>query len=203
MKNKIIILTGPTASGKTKLSIEVAKKFNCEIINCDSTQFYKDISIGVDKILNSQTNNIKHHLISFLNLNSSYSIYDFYLECMKLFIKIWNKNKIPLIVGSSGLYIDTLINNYTFTKKRSDKFFKKYENLSNDNLHKILKSIDPIEANKIHMNNRIRVLRAIEIYFETNKTKTELVNTKIKKNIKYSNLLLVIDNDDKILKQKN
>lgn len=171
MKKKVIVVGGPTASGKTKLSIEIAKHFNLEIINGDSVQAIKGLDIGSAKITEKEKNNIKHHLIDILEVNQKYNVYDFQKDARKI---IDESNEEKIICGGTGLYIKACLCNYEFEERqRSFDFEKFYENLSNEELFEILKEKD-IEACKVlHPNNRRRVLRAIEIIEESNKLKSE------------------------------
>ena len=154
---KVIIITGPTAVGKTKLSIEVAKHFNTSLINGDAYQLYKNLDILTAKPSKSEMEDVRHYLMDELDSNDSFSIYDY----QKLVRNIIEKIDLPIIVGGSGLYIDSVIYDYRFSDNNDFKFND--EGLSNEELHEILKQKDPINAEKIHPNNRKRVVRAIEL----------------------------------------
>lgn len=196
---KILILTGTTGTGKTKLSIQIAKRYNCEIINIDSTQFYKQLNVGTNKISHEEMQNVKHHMLSFLNVDENYSIYDYKKTVVELIEQIRSKKKNILIVGASGLYISSLVNQYFFTTERNKDFEQLYSFSSNKELHKALTNIDVEESKKIHPNNRIRLLRALEIYYNTGKTKTQLINEqKTKKNVgNYTYYIIELVNNDK------
>lgn len=154
---KVIIITGPTAVGKTKLSIEVAKHFNTSLINGDAYQLYKNLDILTAKPSKNEMEDVRHYLMDELDSNKSFSIYDY----QKLVRNIIEKIDLPIIVGGSGLYIDSVIYDYRFSNNNDFKFND--EDLSNEELHEILKQKDPINAEKIHPNNRKRVVRAIEL----------------------------------------
>ncbi len=154
---KVIIITGPTAVGKTKLSIEVAKHFNTSLINGDAYQLYKNLDILTAKPSKNEMEDVRHYLMDELDSNDSFSIYDY----QKLVRNIIEKIDLPIIVGGSGLYIDSVIYDYRFSDNNDFKFND--EGLSNEELHEILKQKDPINAEKIHPNNRKRVVRAIEL----------------------------------------
>ena len=154
---KVIIITGPTAVGKTKLSIEVAKHFNTSLINGDAYQLYKNLDILTAKPSKNEMEDVKHYLMDELDSNKSFSIYDY----QKLVRNIIEKIDLPIIVGGSGLYIDSVIYDYRFSNNNDFKFND--EGLSNEELYEILKQKDPINAEKIHPNNRKRVVRAIEL----------------------------------------
>lgn len=154
---KVIIITGPTAVGKTKLSIEVAKYFNMPLINGDAYQIYKHLSILTAKPTIFEMENVHHYLMDELDPMNSFSIYDY----QKLVRNLIEKIDLPIIVGGSGLYIDSVIYDYRFSDNNSYKFND--EGLSNEELHKILTKLDEENAAKIHPNNRKRVIRAIEL----------------------------------------
>lgn len=161
---KVIIITGPTGSGKTKLSIEVAKKYNTEIINGDAYQVYKYMDILTAKITSNETEGVRHHLFSIKDPSKEYSVAEYQQDVRSLISDFEKKNLIPLIVGGSGLYLDSVIYDYDFSKNgRSENTETKYNELSNFELHQILEKLNSVAAAKIHMNNRKRVLRAIEL----------------------------------------
>ena len=154
---KVIIITGPTAVGKTKLSIEVAKFFNMPLINGDAYQIYKHLDILTAKPTISDMENVHHYLMDELDPKQSFSIYDY----QKLVRDLIEKIEIPIIVGGSGLYIDSVIYDYRFSDNNNYKFDD--EGLTNEELHNILIDLDSENASKIHPNNRKRVIRAIEL----------------------------------------
>ena len=168
MKNKVIVVVGPTAVGKTKISIELAKYYGCEIISGDSIAIYKDLNIGSAKPTIKEMDGIKHHLIDVMEPGEDYSVADF----QKASREILDNNKLSIICGGTGLYIQATLFNYEFeATKRDDIIKEKYQNLSNEELFQLLKNKDPnIDENKIHMNNRKRVLRALEVIEDTGKS---------------------------------
>lgn len=159
--NKVIVVVGPTAVGKTKISIELAKYFNCEIISGDSVAIYKRLDIGSAKPTVDEMQGVKHHLIDILEPTDGYSVADFQKHARD----VMDKNELSLICGGTGLYVQGALFNYEFkAQKRDFDFGKKYEHLSNEELFKLLLEIDPnIDSNKLHPNNRKRVLRALEV----------------------------------------
>ncbi|GGA62395.1 tRNA (adenosine(37)-N6)-dimethylallyltransferase MiaA [Ornithinibacillus halotolerans] len=178
MKQKVIAIVGPTAVGKTKLSIEVAKKYNGEIISGDSMQVYKGMDIGTAKIKKEEMQGIPHHMIDIKNPDEEFSVADFQYYVQKYINEITERNHIPIIVGGSGLYIQAVLNDYNFSKeKRDDTLTKKLEaemkQFGIEHLFNRLQKIDPIQAQKIHPNNYRRVIRALEIYENTGLTMTE------------------------------
>lgn len=166
--NGVIVVVGPTAVGKTKISIELAKRYNCEIISGDSVAVYKELNIGSAKPTISEMQGVKHHLIDVLEPTEKYSVADFQVEARK----IMDNNKLSLICGGTGLYVQGALFNYEFEASRRDlDFGKKYEHLSNDELYAILLKNDPnIDKEKLHPNNRKRVLRALEVLEENGKS---------------------------------
>ena len=174
MKQKLLVLGGPTAVGKTELSIKLAKELNGEIISADSMQIYKYMDIGSAKVTEQEMDGIKHHLIDVIEPNVPFSVADF-KEYGEIALKnILSKNKFPIIAGGTGLYINSLTCNMTFTEAEKDEEYRLYleklsEEKGNDFVHEMLKEIDPISYKEIHANNRKRVIRALEVYKLTKK----------------------------------
>lgn len=174
MKQKLLVLGGPTAVGKTELSIKLAKELNGEIISADSMQIYKYMDIGSAKVTEQEMDGIKHHLIDVIEPNVPFSVADF-KEYGEISLKnILSKNKFPIIAGGTGLYINSLTCNMTFTEAEKDEEYRLYleklsEEKGNDFVHEMLKEIDPVSYKEIHANNRKRVIRALEVYKLTKK----------------------------------
>lgn len=174
MKQKLLVLGGPTAVGKTDLSIKLAKELKGEIISADSMQIYKYMDIGSAKVTEQEMDGIKHHLIDVIEPNVPFSVADF-KEYGEIALKnILSKNKFPIIAGGTGLYINSLTCNMTFTEAEKDEEYRLYleklsEEKGNDFVHEMLKEIDPISYKEIHANNRKRVIRALEVYKLTKK----------------------------------
>ncbi|WP_235822709.1 tRNA (adenosine(37)-N6)-dimethylallyltransferase MiaA [Cytobacillus massiliigabonensis] len=174
-REKVVVLIGPTAVGKTKLSIELAKRFNGEIISGDSMQIYKGMDIGTAKIKPSEMEGIPHHLIDIKKPEEPFSVAEFQ-ELVRLKIaEISQRGKLPMIVGGTGLYIQSVIYDYQFSDAPSDERFrvileKRAEAEGNEKLHQELMEVDPESAKKIHPNNVRRVIRALEVYHCTGKT---------------------------------
>jgi len=158
----IIVIVGPTGIGKTKLSIEIAKRYNTEIISGDSVQVYKGLDIGSGKIKEEEKENIKHHLIDILEPNEDFSVAK-YQKVVREKIKEFDEaSKMPLIVGGTGLYIKGALYDYNFENtNRNEEIINKYSKYSNEELHKILEEKDFESSKVIHFNNRKRVLQAI------------------------------------------
>ena len=160
----IIVVVGPTAVGKTLMGIELAKKFNGEVINADSTQVYRDLDIATAKVTSSEMDGIVHHLIDIKNIDEDYTVFDFQNDCRRCISDILSRGKTPIIVGGTGLYIKAALYDYKFDLE-STSF--DYSNYSDDELYSRLLSIDP--DTYIHKNNRKRVERALSYYDSTGK----------------------------------
>ncbi len=158
----IIVIVGPTGVGKTKLSIELAHKYNGEVINADSTQVYKDLDIATAKVTENEKNGIIHHLIDIKDVNDDYTVYDFQKDCRNCINDILSRGKTPIIVGGTGLYVKAALYDYNF-ESESEHF--DYSDLSLDDLYDRLLSIDP--NTEIHKNNRKRIERALSYYDST------------------------------------
>ncbi|MGY5216303.1 tRNA (adenosine(37)-N6)-dimethylallyltransferase MiaA [Clostridium butyricum] len=174
MKQKLLVLGGPTAVGKTELSIKLAKELKGEIISADSMQIYKYMDIGSAKVTEQEMDGIKHHLIDVIEPNVPFSVADFKKYGEIALKNILSKNKFPIIAGGTGLYINSLTCNMTFTEAEKDEEYRLYleklsEEKGNDFVHEMLKEIDPISYKEIHANNRKRVIRALEVYKLTKK----------------------------------
>lgn len=163
--SKIYVIVGPTACGKTKVSIELAKYLKAEIINADAVQVYKDVNIGTAKITQSEMEGIKHHLIDYVSLDKRYTIYNYQKDGRNILNKLTNENKNIVIVGGSGLYIKSLL--YDYNLEPEIKNNNNYEELTNEELKELVNNIDP--NNDIHINNRKRLLRYLEHYNNTGK----------------------------------
>ena len=175
---KALAITGPTASGKTALSIEVARVLECEIISCDSMQIYRDMDIGTAKATEEERLAVPHHLIDFLDPGVSYSAEQYRADAMSVAAEIAGRGKIPMFVGGTGLYIDTVIRGGAQISPPSsaeyrEKLLKGCDTEGGiDALWQRLSEVDPDSAEKIHKNNVRRVARALEIYELSGKTKT-------------------------------
>ncbi|WP_282171586.1 tRNA (adenosine(37)-N6)-dimethylallyltransferase MiaA [Cytobacillus firmus] len=177
-KEKLAVLIGPTAVGKTKLSILLAKRFNAEIISGDSMQIYKRMDIGTAKVKEEEMEGIPHHLIDIKNPEESFSAAEFQELVRSKITEITSRGKLPIIVGGTGLYIQSVIYDYQFSDAPSDEEFRKIleeraEREGNNVIYEELLEIDPESAEKIHPNNIRRVIRALEIYHCTGKTMSQ------------------------------
>lgn len=159
----VIVILGPTAVGKTKLSVELAKKLNGEIINADSTQVYKNLNIGTAKVTEEEKQNIKHHLFDIKDIKEDYTVYDYQKDARSKIEEILNKNKTPILVGGTGLYIKSALYDYKFSDEPTKN---NYDNLSNEEIYNELLKYD--KDTKIHINNRKRLIRALNYCVSTN-----------------------------------
>lgn len=168
MYNCIIIL-GPTASGKTGLSVELAKRLNGEVINADSQQIIKELNIGTAKITEEEKQNIPHHLFDIIEVGQEFSVSEYSTLALEKIDEILSRNKLPIVVGGTGFYINSLLYKYTFGNADKDESIREYyESLAkekgNTYVYNILKELDPESATTLHENDLKRVIRAIEIY---------------------------------------
>ena len=189
-KEKVIVICGPTASGKTALSIELAKKINGEIVSGDSMQIYKDMDIGTAKPTKEEMQGIKHYLIDFVSPDKRYSVADYKQDAKKMIREIIKKGKVPIIVGGTGLYIDSLIYEIDYPNIEFDeKYREKLENEVNEKgleeLYERARKIDEKAIEKISKNDKKRILRILEIYHATGKNKTEQEIESRKKEVEY------------------
>ena len=199
-KPKVVVICGPTASGKTALSIELAKKINGEIISSDSMQIYKNMNIGTAKPSNDERQGIKHYLLDFVEPNKRYSVADFKKDAEKAIEEILEKGKVPIIVGGTGLYVDSLIYGIEYQDiKFDERYRKELENRAKqeglESLYNEAKQIDPQAMEKISANDQKRILRVLEIYKLTGKTKTEQEIESRKNGVKYDYKVFAINMD--------
>jgi len=192
-KPKIIVICGPTASGKTKLGIELARKIDGEIISCDSMQIYQDMNIGTAKPTAEEQKMAIHHLIDFVAPSERYSVADFKEDATKTIKDIINRNKIPIVVGGTGLYINSLIYNIEFKEERTDlEYRKQMDMLSTKELFEKASKIDEQAVQRISANDKKRLIRILEIYHSTGRTKTEL-EAESRKKIEYDYKIFVLN----------
>ena len=161
----IVVILGPTGVGKTKLSVEIAKKLNGEIINADSTQVYKGLDIATAKVTEEEKENIPHHLFDIKEITEDYTVYDYQKDGRKVIADIIAREKTPIIVGGTGLYIKALLYDYQFLEENGKK---DYSNLTDDEIYQRALEIDPNLA--IHKNNRKRLERFLDYYQNNNES---------------------------------
>ena len=177
-KEKVIVICGPTASGKTALSIELAKKINGEIVSCDSMQIYKEMNIGTAKPTKEEMQGIKHYMIDIISPDERYSVADYKKQAKEAIKEILSKGKVPIVVGGTGLYVDSLIYEIDypeieFDEKYREELEQEVEERGLEALYEKAKEIDEEAIKKISSNDKKRILRILEIYHATGKNKTE------------------------------
>ena len=197
-KIPLVILTGPTAVGKTNLSIQLAKKLNMDIISADSMQIYKYMDIGSAKVTTNEMQGIKHYLIDEVNPDFSFSVSEFQKRANNFIYEIVKNNKIPLVTGGTGLYLNSLIYNMDFAKSDADNKLREslrleLEEKGIDYMHNKLKELDEEAANRIHKNNTKRVIRALEVCL-SGKKMSDFSND-LKLNEKYEPIIIVLNRD--------
>ena len=177
--SKVIVVIGPTSVGKTKMGVELAKKLNGEVISGDSMQIYKGMNIGTAKVTSEEMEGVVHHCIDILDPKDTYSVKDFQDIVRQKIDDIVARKKTPIIVGGTGLYIKAALYDYEFSETRDDHmtFRNKYKDYDDEALYQHLISIDEKSAKELHPHNRQRVLRAIEIYEETGRKKSDIVDS--------------------------
>ncbi len=176
--NKVIVIAGPTATGKTALSVRLAKELGGEVISADSVQIYKQLDIGSAKPSKEEMAGVTHHMMDFLEPGANFCVADFCALAKEKIDEIHARGKIPMIVGGTGLYISSVVNNISFAEEKTentvrDRLYLELEEIGAEAMHQRLAEIDPEAAENIHPNNTKRVIRAIEIFETTGKTMTE------------------------------
>ena len=168
---KIIVITGPTGVGKTKASVELAKKLNGEIINADAMQVYKGLNIGTAKIKENEKDNIPHHLFDIKNIDEEYTIYHYQKDARNKIEEILKRKHIPILVGGTGLYIKSALYDYKLNENKKD--LTKYERKTTEELYNELIQKDRSAITKIDKNNRRRIINALDYYEKENKSITD------------------------------
>lgn len=191
--NKVIVITGPTAVGKTKLSIELAKRYNGEIINADAVQVYKGLDIGSAKVTEEEKEDIPHHLFDIKEVDEEYTIYHYQKDCRKLIKEVQGRGKTPILVGGTGLYIKAALYNYKLTEEKETNT---YDNLTDEELYNKLLEVDKDIV--IDKNNRRRLIRALNYYKENNKS----INTNTTNKLLYDAIFIGLTTDRRILYDK-
>lgn len=200
MKPKVIVIGGPTASGKTALSIELAKKINGEIVSADSMQIYKDMNIGTAKPTIEEMGDIKHYMLDFVSPESRYSVSQYKEDAINCIEEIIKSRKTPIVVGGTGLYIDSLIYGIEYQEISIDTEYRDKLNKMADegNLQKLYEEackIDPEAMKFISPNDKKRIIRVLEIYKQTGKTKTQQNIESRKKEVPYDYIMFAINMD--------
>ena len=205
MKPKVIVIVGPTASGKTALSIELAKKIDGEIISCDSMQIYKDMNIGSAKPTIEEMQGIKHYMIDIAEPTERFSVAEYKKRSEEAIDEILQKGKVPIIVGGTGLYANSLIYNIEYNEIMLDEEYRKNlmkiaeTEVGLATLYEKARSIDPVAMEKISSNDKKRIIRVLEIKHSTGKNKTELELESRKNEVKYEYKVFAINMPREIL----
>ena len=190
----IIVITGPTAVGKTKLSLEIAKKYKAEIINCDSVQIYKELNIGSAKITKEEMGGITHHLIDYKSVYDNYTVYDYQKDARNIIDNLCKQNKNIVLVGGTGLYIKASLYDYRFSKEEE---VNNFEDMSTSSLYEYLLSLN--KDISIDKNNRRRLIRAINYY---NNTNSSINDNNMGDNLLYDAIFIGLTTDRDVLYNK-
>ncbi|WP_310828918.1 tRNA (adenosine(37)-N6)-dimethylallyltransferase MiaA [Paenibacillus pedocola] len=202
-KRKVLVLLGPTAVGKTRLSLELAAAYNAEIISGDSMQVYRGMDIGTAKITTAEMKGIPHHLIDIHDPEDAYSAAEFQEQGKRLIEEISARGKLPFIVGGTGLYIESLCYGFRFSEAVADEAFRSEQDAFAEEhgaeaLHARLAAVDPASAARLHPNDRRRIIRALEIHHQT-KVTLSAAQADQKKESPYELCLIGLTMDRKIL----
>lgn len=203
-KKPLIVLTGPTAAGKTELSLKIAERYGCEIISADSMQVYKYMDIGSAKITAEEMRGVRHHLIDVLMPEEDFSVYRFVQMAKQAIDEIYERGKIPLVVGGTGFYIRALLYDAEFTEESADNAVRSRlealaKEIGPEALHDKLCAVDPESAEIIHPNNVKRVIRALEFYEQNQKPISEHNEEQKAKDSPYDFCYFVLNMDRAVL----
>lgn len=206
-KRPLVVLTGPTAVGKTQTSIRLAKAIGGEIISADSMQVYKHMDIGSAKITKEEMEGVPHFLIDVMEPTENFNIVTFQTLAKQAMEEIYERGHIPIIVGGTGFYIQSVVYDVDFTESDEDTVFrKKMEDIAKTNgnhyLHEMLRKVDPAAAEKIHENNVKRVIRALEFFEQTHQKISEHNETQLKKESPYNTYYFVLNCERKLLYER-
>ncbi len=206
-KQFVVVICGPTATGKTSMAVQLAKEFDGEIISADSMQIYKGMQIATAKPTEEEKQGITHHLMGFYDPCESFSVADYVKLGHEKIAEVAAKGKLPMIVGGTGLYINSLINNLVFEDSECDYEYR--EELRQIAIHKgneyvleMLREIDPATANTLHPNNLSRVIRALEVYKVTGKTMSEMQQQSRTQPSPYEPCMIALDYDRELLYER-
>lgn len=202
--NNVIVICGPTASGKTALAVELAKHYNGEVISADSMQIYTDMDIASAKPTAEEQQGIPHHLVGFLDPAESFSVADYVVMCNGCVKDILSRGKTPIICGGTGLYISSFVDNLTFDDSERDLAFREEmrkfaEENGNAALLEKLREIDPDTANSLHENNVGRIIRALEVYHTTGHTISQAKEMSRQNPSPYDFIIISLDFEDRTI----
>lgn len=205
MKKKIIVISGPTGIGKSKVAVELAKKLgNAEIISSDSMQIYKEMSIGTAKVTNEEMSGIKHYMIGEVSIHDNFSVYDYQKKTKKLISDMNERGTIPIIIGGTGLYINSLLYKLDFSSEAEDKELreklnKEVELYGKEYLYNKLKELDPEYAEKLSVNDTFRIIRALEVIYKSGNKYSEENKNFREYNDEYDKLIYILQTDRELL----
>ncbi|MCT2534607.1 tRNA (adenosine(37)-N6)-dimethylallyltransferase MiaA [Aquibacillus koreensis] len=203
MKQPVVTIVGPTAVGKTSLSVEIAKRFGGEVISGDSMQIYKGMDIGTAKVTEEEKDNIPHYMIDIKDPSQSFSVADFQSYVNQYIKEISENGYLPILAGGTGLYIQAALYGYNFSDSKRDDTYqlqieKEIKDKGIDNVYQRLQTVDPVQAEKIHPNNERRVVRALEVFDRTGMTMTQYHEHQQLESI-YKPILIGLEMDREIL----
>lgn len=205
MKEKIIVISGPTGIGKSKVAVELAKKLgNAEIISSDSMQIYKEMSIGTAKVTDEEMSGIKHHMIDEVSIHETFSVYDYQKKAKKLISDMNKRGTIPIIIGGTGLYINSLLYKLDFSSEAEDKELREKLNkdaelYGKEYLYNKLKELDPEYAEKLSVNDTFRIIRALEVIYKSGNKYSEENKNFREYNDEYDKLIYILQTDRELL----
>lgn len=195
--NNLLVILGPTATGKSDLAVKIAKKYNGEVISADSRQVYKGLDIGSGKITKKEMRGVKHYMLDVISPKSVFSVAQFKKKTEKIITDIHKRGKLPILCGGTGFYISTVVDGLTFPEVKANNVLRnKLEKQTTEKLLETLKKLDPERAENIDIKNRVRLIRAIEIAKELGSI------PKVKKDSKYNVLEIGLDWPDEILRKR-
>ena len=196
--NKLVVIVGPNASGKSDLAVKLAKRFNGEVVSADSRQVYKGMDIGTGKITKEEMQGIPHHLLDVASPKRRFSVVQYQKKAIEVIKKIQRKGKLPILCGGTGFYVQAVVDGLVFPKVKPDwRFRKKLEQKSAKELYEYLKKLDPERAKTIEKDNKRRLIRAIEIVLKTGKPVPKLQKQKL-----FDVLMIGIKRNKKELKER-
>lgn len=203
-KISVVAVVGPTASGKTKLGVDIALQFNGEVVSADSMQIYQGMAIATAKPTPAEMRGVPHHLIDFLPPEQGYSVARYVEDAKAAIASITARGRLPVLVGGTGLYVDALLGGIRFAEEQGSpevraQLYEQAAQLGNEAMHAMLSKVDPDYAAGLHPNNLGRVLRAIELYRATGKTMSEQLKSSREKPSDYAPIMLGLNFSDRAL----
>ena len=201
-KQPLLIIAGPTASGKTALSVELAKRLNGEILSADSMQVYRGMDIGTAKVTSEEMQGVPHHLIDILEPHEEWNVMEFCRLAAEKIEDIASRGKLPILAGGTGFYIHALAYGAEFEEETKSEVRERLEQRTDEDLYAYLQQVDPESCESIHMNNRKRVIRALEYYEQTGHRMSELNARLREKEAVYDLCFLVLDLDRTVLYER-